>query len=147
MGIAERIQGLMNEKGISAYKLSKETGVPYTTLTKILNKTTKNPQIDSLQLIANYFDKKVDYFTQGEVDSENEKSSYYVLTEKDEADIAKELERMMKKLEGDSGISYLGEPLEMDENDRELLRISFENSLRVAKQIAKKKFTPKKYRD
>jgi hypothetical protein len=38
----------------------------------------------------------------------------------------------------------MGEP--MDEEDRELLRISLENTLRMSKEMAKKKFTPKKYR-
>lgn len=62
MEIAEKIQRLMDEKGITAYRLSKETGVSYTGLSKILNLQTKNPQIDSLKLIADYFDKPIDYF-------------------------------------------------------------------------------------
>jgi hypothetical protein len=34
----------------------------------------------------------------------------------------------------------------LDNESKELLRISLENSMRLAKQMAKKKFTPKKYR-
>lgn len=37
-----------------------------------------------------------------------------------------------------------GEP--MDEETKELLRVSLENGVRIAKISAKKKFTPKKYR-
>lgn len=37
-----------------------------------------------------------------------------------------------------------GEPI--DEHTKEMIRISLENSMRMAKQLAKQKFTPKKYR-
>lgn len=35
---------------------------------------------------------------------------------------------------------------DMDEEDKELLISALENSLKVAKRVAKQKFTPKKYR-
>ena len=41
---------------------------------------------------------------------------------------------------------YNGEPLELDDITRELLRNSLENGLRIAKIKAKEKYTPKKYR-
>ncbi|MRN51955.1 helix-turn-helix domain-containing protein [Paenibacillus monticola] len=66
MGIAEKLQGLMDSYGVSTYKLAKETGVSYTGLTKILSGQTQNPQIDSLKMIADFFGKKIDYFTSEE---------------------------------------------------------------------------------
>ncbi|PNQ83082.1 helix-turn-helix transcriptional regulator [Paenibacillus sp. F4] len=60
MDISEKIKDLMGKKDITAYRLAKDTNIPYTTLTKILNGTTKNPQIDSLSLIADYFNTTVD---------------------------------------------------------------------------------------
>lgn len=72
--------------------------------------------------------------------------SYFDLNEKDERDIAKMLEEMMDGLSSSNqAFSFMGEP--MDDEDRELLRISLENTLRMSKQMAKKKFTPKKYRN
>lgn len=68
----------------------------------------------------------------------------YALNVKEEKDIAVKLQKMMDELEHDSSVAFMGEPL--DEEDRELLRISLENALRLSKQMAKKKFTPKKYR-
>jgi transcriptional regulator with XRE-family HTH domain len=62
--IAEKIQRLMDEQGITAYRLSKETGVSYTGLAKILNLQTKSPQIDSIKLIADFFGKPIGYFTE-----------------------------------------------------------------------------------
>lgn len=63
LSISEKLKELMDDGKISTYKLAKETGVSYTGVTKILNEQTKHPQIDSLQKIANYFGKNVNYFT------------------------------------------------------------------------------------
>lgn len=70
-------------------------------------------------------------------------SSKKTLTPREENDITKGLERMLANLDSDNGIAYLGgEP--MDEEARELMKISLENSMRMAKQLAKKKFTQRK---
>ncbi|GLG01796.1 hypothetical protein Alches_18360 [Alicyclobacillus hesperidum subsp. aegles] len=61
-----------------------------------------------------------------------------------ERDIARELERIMESLDSDTALAFDGEPL--DEQDKELLRVSLENSIRIARQLAKQKFTPKKYK-
>lgn len=67
------------------------------------------------------------------------------LTEKDERDIARQLEKTLADLESSQdALMFSGEPL--DDETRELLKISLENSIRVAKIAAKKKYTPKKYR-
>ncbi|MBE7682056.1 MULTISPECIES: helix-turn-helix domain-containing protein [Paenibacillus] len=88
MDLAEKILELMDEQGITKYRLSKETGVSYTGLTKILSGQTKHPQVDSLQAIANFFSKPLDYF----MDQEEEKPSPDWATPKDLADIKKILE-------------------------------------------------------
>lgn len=61
MDLIGKIQSLIKKEGISKYKLAKETGIPYTTLIKILDGTTKNPQIESLSQIAEHFNISVDY--------------------------------------------------------------------------------------
>ncbi|MDO3678671.1 helix-turn-helix domain-containing protein [Paenibacillus ehimensis] len=66
------------------------------------------------------------------------------LTPKEEKDIARDLERMLSDLESEEALAFHGETL--DEESKELLRISLENSMRLAKQLAKQKFTPNKYR-
>ncbi|MEK5480344.1 S24 family peptidase [Paenibacillus sp. FSL R5-0407] len=71
MSIPERIEKLMKDHGISRYKLAKETGIPYTTLTQILNSRTENPQVKSLQIIADYFSKPLGYITGREDDTIN----------------------------------------------------------------------------
>ena len=67
------------------------------------------------------------------------------LTQKDEKDIAKRLENTLSDLENSqNALMFSGEPL--DDETRELLKASLENSIRIAKINAKQKFTPKKYR-
>ncbi|WP_425059171.1 hypothetical protein SCACP_38440 [Sporomusa carbonis] len=71
-------------------------------------------------------------------------SSLPPLTPKDEREIAKDLETILNALDNKSGTAAYNDP--EDEEDRELLRASLLTSMKLAKQIAKKKFTPKKYR-
>ena len=67
------------------------------------------------------------------------------LNKKDEKDIAKRLEQTLDQLESDQdGLMFSGEPL--DDQTRELLKASLQNSITIAKINAKQKFTPKKYR-
>lgn len=66
------------------------------------------------------------------------------LTLKDEREIAQDLEKMIDSLDDQSGMAAFNDP--EDDEDRELLKASLLTSMRLAKQIAKKKFTPKKYR-
>lgn len=61
MELSERIFNLMEQRKLSRYKLAKLTKVPYTTLIKILDGTTKNPQIETLSEVADYFGVSVDY--------------------------------------------------------------------------------------
>ena len=71
------------------------------------------------------------------------KSKDAFLTAKDERDIAKSLSDTLNKLESQDSLMFDGEAI--DEETRELLKISLENAIRTAKITAKKKFTPNKY--
>lgn len=67
--IAETLEKLMKEKGLTRYKLAKLTGVPYTTLIKILDGTTKNPQIETLSSLADFLGVTVDYLSGNSIGS------------------------------------------------------------------------------
>lgn len=55
---------LMNEKGVSAYTVSKKCGIAQSTLSDW--KTGKgHPKADKLQKIANYFNVSIDYLLTG----------------------------------------------------------------------------------
>ena len=140
MSLVDKIKSLCKEKKITVAELERKTGISNGQIRKWDNST---PGVNKLQLIADYFDVSVDYLL-----GRTEKKRYYDLTEKDEQDIQKELEKMINNLSNSSGFAAAdgSTPDELDQEDKELLIASLENTLRLSKRLAKKKFTPKKYR-
>ena len=132
---------LLQKHGISAYKVSKETGITQTSLSN-WKAGRSTPNAKSLQKIADYFGVSLEYLMTGKEKSEIETTP---LSRKDEKDIAKRLETALADLEdSQNALMFSGEPL--DDETRELLKASLENSIRIAKINAKQKYTPKKYR-
>lgn len=70
----------------------------------------------------------------------------YKVTDKDERDIQKRLQSILDDLNSDAALSFYNGDQELDEETRELLKISLEQSIRTAKIKAKEKFTPNKYK-
>ncbi|ASA22349.1 helix-turn-helix domain-containing protein [Paenibacillus donghaensis] len=142
----EIFEDLLKKHKVTAYRVAKETGITTATFTS-WKQGKYNPKREKLQKIADYFGVTVDYLMGVSEKSEDlvEAKPYYALTKKDERDVAEELERMMNDLNSNAALAFMGEP--MDEEDRELLRISLENTLRMSREMAKKKFTPKKFRN
>lgn len=134
MTLKGRIKELANQKGISLPTLESELGFGNSTIVK-WDKST--PNAEKLNAVAKYFGVSMDYLLNG-VDEDG-------LSEKDNKDIARRLESTLDELENSQdGLMFSGEPL--DDETRELLKASLENSIRIAKINAKQKFTPKKYR-
>lgn len=102
---------LLQKYNMTAYKVSKATGVTQTSLSNW--KSGRNtPSAKTLQKIADYFGVTVDYLMTGQEDtSPKEKSSD--LTARDNRDIAKDLDSIMAKLSSkeDGPVSYNGENL------------------------------------
>lgn len=139
MDIYDRIELLLKKHSISAYKLSKGTGISTGLISQWKNRS-QNPSAEKLQKVADYFNVTVDYLING-----NEQKETPTLTKKDERDISKKMQETLAQLEEQqSGLMFDGEPL--DDETKELLAISLKNSLELAKKIAKQKYTPKKYR-
>lgn len=140
MSLVDKIKTLCKEKKITVAELERKTGISNGQIRKWDSST---PGIDKLELVADYFDVSVDYLL-----GRTDKKSYYELTAKDERDIEKELQRLIDDLNSESGYAaFDGKSLdEYSEEDRELLKASLENTLRLSKRLAKQKFTPKKYR-
>lgn len=139
MSLYEKIKILADNQKISIRRLEEILGYGNGTIRRWEKQT---PGVDKIQKVADYFDVSVDYLL-----GRTDKKRYYDLTEKDEKDIAKELEEMIDDLKSTGALAYSKDTAEVDEETRRLLIISLENSLRIAKIEAKKKFTPKKYRD
>lgn len=78
-------------------------------------------------------------------DNSNTKAPSITLTPRDERQIAADLEKMLADLDSQNAMAAMGGTVEDDE-DRELLKASLQATMRLAKKIAKEKYTPKKYR-
>lgn len=135
---------LLQKYGVTPYKVSKETGVSQSTLSD-WKRGISTPKPDKLQKIADYFGVPLTYLLTGNT-SEQKKEKSSELNSRDERDIAKDLDSIMKKLStGESGpASYNGE--ELDPEAAELFRDELEIALRRLKIINKEKYTPKKYK-
>jgi len=136
----ERVKELAEERGENIKTVASKLGFSENAFYKW---KTQKPGSDKIEKLADYFDVSVDYLL-----GRTDKKRYYDLTEKDEKHIQNELQKMIDGLEGNGAYAaFDGQTLDdMDEEDRELLISSMENTLRLAKRLAKQKFTPKKYR-
>lgn len=136
MALLDQIKTLCKEKGVSQRKMEQEIGISNGASSKW---ETSSPSIEVIQKLSAYFDVSIDYLLGREQTSKSTP-----LNRKDENDIAKRLEHTISALNEEEALMFSGEPL--DETTRELLKVSLENSIRIAKVNAKQKFTPQKYR-
>ncbi|MCI6468171.1 MAG: helix-turn-helix domain-containing protein [Faecalicatena sp.] len=130
---------LLHIYGVTAYKVSKETGVSQSTLSDWkLGKIT--PKSDTLKKLADYFGVTIDYLMTGK---EDEKKETHTLTKRDEKEINNILSNTEQLLQQE-GLMFDGDPAspEAIESILSAMKIGME----MAKQKNKEKYTPKKYR-
>lgn len=133
MALVDKVRALANQRDMSLPQLEVKLGLGNGTISRW---KTSSPNTEKLQRIADYFNVSLDYLLDREIQ----------LNKRDERDIAKRLETALEDLDNSQeALMFSGEPL--DDETRELLKASLENSIRIAKINAKQKFTPKKYRN
>lgn len=148
MTLGERLKLKRKENKMTQKEVAAHLKIDNTTVSK-WESDTYEPDTENLEKIAKLYHTTIDYLVTGtEVEKADWDSKLPELTPKDERDIAKDLEKIINNLESKDGYSHFdGQTIEdLDEEDRELLIASLENSMRLAKRMAKQKFTPKKYR-
>ncbi len=67
MSLLTKLNELMEEKGINKAQLSRDTGIPYTTISSLYHKGYENIRLSTLQKLADYFDCSLDYLVDNEV--------------------------------------------------------------------------------
>lgn len=131
---------LLETYGVTAYKVSKATGIAGSTFSDWKSGRSV-PKQDKLQRIADYFGVTLDYLTTGENEPQKKETT---LTPKDERDIEKKLIETLDQIVSGDGLMFNGSI--MDERTKQLLEISLRNTIESAK-IAAKKFTPNKFKE
>lgn len=146
--IGTELENLWLKAGYTSLgQLCKATGVTVATLSRIKNNIQK-PSAETLKKLAPALKQEHTFLLKlaGYIENDIQTADHNdlpPLTPRDERQIAKDLEAMLNDIDNKNGMANYNEP--EDEEDRELLRASLEQSLRLATRMAKKKFTPKKY--
>lgn len=148
--LSKRLKELRKRDGLSQIEFAKKFNISSGTIGN-WETGAREPDATTLMKIAKFFNVTVDYLLNDGEEQKNPPQSDGTfepeLTEKDELDISKRLNAVLEDL-GSTGeaLMFDGEPLELDDETRDALIKSIENSIRMGKLIAKQKYTPKKYR-
>ena len=136
----EVFQMLLDKYGVTAYRVSKETGISTATLTD-WKKGRSTPKQDKLQKIADYFGVSIEYLMTGK---ENVSAKELSLSTKDERDIKKKLDSIMDDIKNqeDGPLYFNGE--EIDDMSLSLLENALESAMKQLKIINKEKYNPRK---
>lgn len=137
--LLNRVKELANDRNMTIAELERKLDFGQGSISK-WNK--QSPSSERLQKAADYFDVSTDYLL-GRTDKRN----YYDLTEKDQKDIQKQLEKIVEDMSKADSIAFSKDSEELSPEAKAAVLASLEESLRIGKTLAKKKFTPNKYRN
>lgn len=135
----EIFENLMKEHGVTAYKVSKETGIATSTLSD-WKKGRSTPKQDKLQKIADYFNVTIDYLLTG--NNQEKKERDYSLSIKEQEKLDDEAKKIIEEL----SMSFSKDKDSLSEEDYFAVENAIRTTLEAIKIKNKKKFTPKKYR-
>ena len=65
MDFLTRLQRVMKMNGDSKHKLSKDSGIPYTTLERLFNNGWENARISTIQKICDHYGLSIDFMVYG----------------------------------------------------------------------------------
>ncbi|WP_370225247.1 helix-turn-helix domain-containing protein [Cytobacillus sp.] len=139
MGIGERIKNKRKQMRLTQAELAKLVNVSAQVISNWERGYT-NPNHDDVARLA----EALECSTEELHGREPVKKKYTELTEKDEKDIAKRVEKIREDLSEDEGYMLMGEPI--SEEAKEAILDAMEFAIRQATKI-NKKYIPKKYRD
>lgn len=134
-----KIRDLRISKNMTMKQTAEALELPYTTYVNY-EKGAREPNSEVLIKIADFYNVSIDYLMGRTLDS----AKTYVLSEKDERDIAKDLEQLLIQLDSGEGLMFDGDP--MSDEARASIRAAMKLGLEAAKVKNKERFTPKKYR-
>ncbi|WP_302950065.1 helix-turn-helix transcriptional regulator [uncultured Selenomonas sp.] len=135
---SSKLKELRAKKGLSQAELAKRLGVTQQAVGR-WERDKNLPDNGVLKKISSLFGVSIDFLLDNHT---YPKDGLPPLTPKDERQIARDLENMLDSLNGAAAMSDDPD----DEEDREMLKAALLHAMTLSKRMAKKKFTPKKYR-
>lgn len=135
-----RIKELRKSKKLTQVAFCKIIGITQGALSGWENERYE-PDLKSLHKMADYFEVTVDYLLGRESDESNRSTQLNdkydnQLSARDRKDVAKRLDEVIGDMERNEALMFDGEP--MDEETKELVKIAIEESIKMAKVMAKK---------
>lgn len=141
----DKLKKIRTERNMSQEELGELLGTSKQVISRY-ETNQRTPKITVVEEYARKLNVPLEYLVNDSI-TQKTPTPLPPLTAKDERSIEKRLESVLHDLmPGNSALAYYDGDEPMSDEDKELLRISLENTLRLAKQMAKQKFTPKKYR-
>ncbi|MBC2148135.1 helix-turn-helix domain-containing protein [Listeria booriae] len=144
MEIGERIKHARKNKNLTQKQLAQKIHVSSQVMSNFERGYTEI-SAEQIKNIAEVLDVTADYLL-GKTNIPDKNPNYWELNNKDEKFIEARLEELINDLGSNEAIAFSKDD-EIDEETKQLLVQSLENSLRLGKMMAKKKYTPKKYRN
>lgn len=135
----DRFAYLCSTKGVSVSRGALEAGISKSLVTKWKANKVNVPSAEVIEKLCNYFHLSV-----ADLLGEEPKEKTPTLTQKDERDIARNLEKIMADLENSGDLMFDGDP--MSDEARDSIRSALKLGLEAAKLKNKETYTPKKYR-
>lgn len=123
LSLTDKLNKLLEEKNITKSQLSKESGIPYTTIAGFYTKGTDNVKLSTLRKLAEYFDCSLDYLVDDKIEASKDENNI------ENRDIEKIIDEIMEQ----KGLMLCGEP--MSEEDMFLLRNSIRSTIELAKTM------------
>ena len=139
--IGARIESRRRALGLTLDDIAQEIGVAKSTVYRYEKGTIDKIKMPVIEAIARVL-KVNPSWNCCKTDDMDEKPP--ALTEKDERDIAKDLERIMAQLDAGGDLMFDGDP--MSDEAKESIRAAMRLGLEAAKMKNKERFTPKQYR-
>ena len=153
----KRVRELCEERNMTINELVRNLNLSSGSPTAWKNGT--EPRFSTVRKIADYFHVSADYLlgnvsdpffelnierVLAEINSCEDNKNVPTLNEKDERDIARDVERIMAQLDSSGDLMFDGDP--MSAEARESMLAAMQLGLQAAKLKNKERFTPKKHK-
>ncbi|AHJ33704.1 helix-turn-helix domain-containing protein [Lacticaseibacillus paracasei] len=135
----QRLHDLRTENAYTQETLGEKLGVSPKTI-GTWERGTREPPMKAIDRLAKLFDVSADYLM-----GRSDKRHYYSLSEKDNQRIDEKIKDILDGLDPE-GPDFFKQDAELSDEDKRLLAVSLRQSYALAQELAKKKYTPKKYR-
>ncbi|MEG1433868.1 helix-turn-helix domain-containing protein [Eubacterium sp.] len=144
-----RLKGLRKEKNLTQEAMANQINEQFDAKINkgMLSKWENGKEeasMANMRVLSQYFNTSLDYLLGIEQSETQDWTATPELTEKDQKDIAKDLQAYREHLSSAEGLMFDGEPA--SEEAIQSILDSLELGLEIAKKRNKEKYTPKKYR-